>query len=99
MARHRDPTVNLLERTARRLIAARTPRADAVREITAITDDPTVLGLAAGRALGRWEVIPLFHSLGQDVAALLIRAGADREVVERTAETTAHRLRTYLRRD
>ena len=98
MATQRDLTITTIERTARRLISDHAATKEAVAELHLISRDPTLLGVAAGRALGRWEAIPLFNSLGQEIAALLLRAGADSETVRTTAEATARRLRIYLRR-
>ena len=98
MAYRRDPTITTLERAARRLIAAKTPPQVAVEELAQISRDPKVLGMAAGRALGRWEAVPLFYSLGREVSDLLLRAGADEDVMASAAEDTARRLRIYLRR-
>jgi hypothetical protein len=53
-----------LERTARRLIADKTPQVEAVSELQRPCPDPVLLGAAAGRALARWEVLPLDNTLG-----------------------------------
>lgn len=98
MATQRNRTITTIERTARRLIEDGADSSKAVLELQLISPDPQLLGIAAGRALGRWEAGALFHPLGREIAALLIRAGADAETMESTAEDTARRLRTYLRR-
>lgn len=46
-----------------------------------------LLGLAAGRARGRWSAIPLFQSIEQEVAELLLEPGADRDVYTMTASS------------
>ena len=91
-------TITAIERTARMAIAQATPAADAIQRVTRISADPVLLGIAAGHALGRSTANPLFHSAGDEVAALLVRAGADEEVLRATAEETAQRLRRYLSR-
>lgn len=98
MATSRNQTITTLERTARRLLTERTPGSAAVDELHRISPDPRMLGEAAGRALGRWEAIPMFNPLGRQVAALLVSAGGDTETMESTADVTARKLRTYLNR-
>ena len=87
-----------LEDVARRAIGNRSPTENAVAELRGISADPLLLGVAAGRARGRWTAIPLFDSMGQEVADLLLEAGADPDVVARTAASVERRLRRHVRR-
>ena len=91
--------VAALEEVARRAVRNRIPSEQAVAEVRRISEDPVLLGLAAGRASGRWTAIPLFHSVGQEVAELLVEAGADRDVYTMTASSVERRLRRHVRRD
>ena len=90
--------VATLEEIARRAVRHQTPTERAVDELRRVTDDPVLLGVAAGRARGRWTAIPLFHSIGQEVADLLIEAGADADVTAMTAESVERKLRRFARR-
>ncbi len=90
--------VATLEEVARRAIRNATPTTQAVAELHRITSDPVLLGVAAGRASGRWTAIPLFHSIGQEVSDLLVAAGADTDVCAMTASSIERRLRRHLRR-
>jgi hypothetical protein len=83
---------------ARELIVDNTPTEEAIAQLLSVSSDPVKLGIAAGRALGRWEALPLFNATDEQVAALLIGAGADGEVIQATAEDTARRLRQYMNR-
>ena len=98
MVSRRDPRIAQLERLARRLVAEKVASEQAVAALHGISPDPVLLGMAAGRALGNWEVNALHNPLGQEAAALLARAGADRETTTKAAEDTARRLRLYLQR-
>ncbi|WP_459975932.1 hypothetical protein [Nocardioides pyridinolyticus] len=91
--------VATLEEVARRAVRNGTPPEQAVTEVRRITDDPVLLGLAAGRAKGRWSAIPLFQSIRQEVAELLIEAGADQDVYTMTASSVERRLRRHVGRD
>jgi hypothetical protein len=95
---HELRLVARLEETARRAIRCQHPAERAVGALRAISEDPVLLGVAAGRARGRWHAIPLFHSSGLEIAALLTRAGADTEVLAMTAATVERRLRRHVRR-
>lgn len=90
--------VATLEEVARRAVRNGTPTKQAVAEVRRITDDPVLLGLAAGRARGG-STIPLFQSIGQEVAELLVEAGADRDVCTMTASSVERRLRRHLGRE
>ena len=89
--------VAALEETARRAIRNATPTEQAVIDLRRVSSDPILLGIAAGRASGRWA-IPLFHSMAKDVADLLIAAGADGDVFTMTASSVERRLRRHVRR-
>jgi hypothetical protein len=78
---------------ARRAIRNGTPTHQAIAEVRRVSDAPVLLGVAAGRASGRWTAIPLLHSIGQEVAELLIEAGADRDVCTMRASSVERRLR------
>lgn len=95
---HEKRQVATLEEVARRAVRVGTPIEQAVAELRRVSSDPVLLGVAAGRASGRWTAIPLFHSIGQDVAELLIAAGADRDVFAMTASSVERRLRRHVRR-
>ncbi|WP_156391292.1 MULTISPECIES: hypothetical protein [unclassified Nocardioides] len=94
----RDRTVAKLERAARQLVADNTPAEEATAQLLLVSSDPIALGIAAGRALGRWETLPLFNPEDQQVAALLGNAGADKDTLQTSAEDTARRLRKYMKR-
>lgn len=91
--------VTTLEEVARRAVRNATPTDQAIAELQRITTDPVLLGVAAGRASGRWTAIPLFHSIGAEVADLLVAAGADTDVYTLTASSVERRLRRHVRRD
>ena len=93
----RNRTVANLERTARQLVADNTPAEEARAQVLLVSSDPIALGIAAGRALGRWETLPLFNPADQEVAALLGNAGADNDTLHATADDTARRLRRYMK--
>jgi hypothetical protein len=90
--------VATLEEVARRAVHNGTPTEQAVAELRRISPNPLLLGVAAGRARGRWMTIPLFHSIGQEVAELLLTAGADPDVFAMTASSVERRLRRHVRR-
>ena len=91
--------VATLEEVARRAVRNGTPVEQAISDVRRISADPVLLGVAAGRASGRWTAIPLFHSIGCEVADLLVRAGADTDVYAMTATSVEKRLRKHVRRD
>ncbi|MBB6627518.1 hypothetical protein H5V45_09300 [Nocardioides sp. KIGAM211] len=97
MAFRRDATVANLMRTARQLVADKTAREDALLRVAQISTDPAELGIAAGRSLGRWQALPFFNQWDEEAAQLLVRAGADKEVMQATADETVRRLRKYMR--
>ncbi len=90
--------VATLEEVARRAVHNGTPTEQALPELQRISTNPTLLGVAAGRARGRWTAIPLFHSIGHEVAELLLAAGADPDVFAMTASSVERRLRRHVRR-
>lgn len=90
--------VGALEQVARRAIHNATPIEQALVELRRISADPVLLGVAAGRARGRWTAIPLFHSIGKEVADLLVAAGADPDVFAMTAKSVERRQRRHVRR-
>ncbi len=90
--------VATLEEVARRAIHNGTPIERAVAELQRVSTDPILLGVAAGRASGRWTAIPLFHSIGEEVADLLVKAGADSDVFAMTASSVERKLRRQIRR-
>lgn len=90
--------VATLEEVARRAIRNKTPTQQAVAALQRVSADPVLLGVAAGRASGRWTAIPLFHSIGQEVARLLVEAGADTQVCAMTASSVERKLRRQMRR-
>ncbi|GAW54798.1 hypothetical protein [Nocardioides sp. PD653] len=94
MADENDITLARLDGTARRHLDEHTPRDQAITALQAITSDPTLLGFAAGRALGAHRHNPVSSWQGAAVAELLIDAGADPDVTETRAAETAARL-TY----
>ncbi|MFT3873585.1 MAG: hypothetical protein QM714_13225 [Nocardioides sp.] len=98
MTSRRDPAITKLEKVARHLVERDVADDVAVAELALVSRDPKVLGMAAGRSLGRWEVLPLYCPHGHGVFRLLLRAGADAEVAKVAAEDTVRRLRIYLRR-
>ncbi len=87
-----------LEEIARRAIRSAIPIDEAVVELRRISADPVLLGVAAGRASGRWRAIPLFESVGKAIADLLVAAGADTDVLTMTATSVERRLRRHVRR-
>jgi hypothetical protein len=98
MTSQRDRRLAALERATRKLIVDNTPTEEAIAQLLLVSPNPVELGVAAGRARGRWEALPLFNPLDELVAALLVDAGADKDVLRDTAEETARRLRKYMGR-
>ena len=95
---HQKRQVATLEEVARRAVRNGTCPERAVAELRRVSTDPVLLGVAAGRASGRGTAIPLVHSIGQEVADLLARAGADTDVLAMTASSVERRLRRHVRR-
>lgn len=87
-----------LEEVARRAVRSGVPSERAIGDIRRVSSDPVLLGVAAGRARGRWTAIPLFNSIGEEVADLLVKAGADRDVFALTASSIERRLRRHVHR-
>ncbi|GAA4123168.1 hypothetical protein GCM10022215_29550 [Nocardioides fonticola] len=63
--------------TARRHAIDKTPDDVAIAELHAISRVPSVLGRAAGVALGGWQHDPITHPWSPRIGALLEAAGAD----------------------
>lgn len=95
---HERRQVVALEEFARRAIRNSMPTEQAVVDLRRISADPVLLGIAAGRASGRWAAIPLFHAIAKEAAELLVAAGADTDVSSMTASSVERRLRRQLRR-
>lgn len=95
---HEKRQVAALEEMARRAVRNGTPVSQAVIDLRRISADPALLGVAAGRASGRWTAIPLFRSIGKEITDLLAAAGADPDVTAMTASSVERRLRRRLRR-
>ncbi len=95
---HEKRQVAVLEEVARRAVRNRMSTERAVSELRRVSTDPVLLGVAAGRASGRWAAIPLFHSIGQEIAELLVEAGADSDVYGMTASSVERKLRRQIRR-
>ena len=79
------------------LVADNTPVEEATAQLLLVSSDPIALGIAAGRALGRWETLPLFNPTDQEIATLLSIAGADNDTLQAAADDTARRLRKYMK--
>lgn len=79
-----------LDGTARRLLREKADRETCVAELHAISTDATILGTAAGTALGGWRCGS--HD-GDPVARMLTAAGADTDVRDEVAAATERRLR------
>lgn len=92
MAREEDITVARLDGTARRMLRERVTRDRAVDELQSITRDPRLLGRAAGTALAAWEYDNVKGYQGDEVAELLLAAGADAAVMALASEATRRRL-------
>lgn len=90
--RPEDPAITRarLDGTAHRLLRENADEATAVAELRALTTDATLLGTAAGTALGGWQCGT--HD-GDRVAALLTAAGGDEDVRDRVAAETVQRVR------
>jgi hypothetical protein len=89
-----------LNGAAHRLLRQQADRETCIHELHNITADPTLLGIAAGTALGAWQHWQAGNHIGYDgdrVARMLEAAGADlsvrdqvaAEVVERVADGRA----------
>jgi len=93
MARHNPDAVGItlarLDGAARRLLHAKADRDTCIAELHAISDDPMLLGQAAGTALGAW--LHGNHD-GDRVANMLTAAGGDETVRERLAVEVETRL-------
>lgn len=92
MADSPDMLVARLLGTARRHAIDGTPDADAVAELQAISRIPSVLGRAAGSALGGWQHNPATHPWEPRIGALLEAAGADHEARDAEAAVVLARL-------
>ena len=69
LGQQRRQVATTLEEVARRAVRNGTPTAQAVADLHRISADPVLLGVAAGRARGRWAAIPLFHSIGEEIGS------------------------------
>lgn len=91
MLAHERRQVATLEAVARRAVRNGTPSERAVADLRRVSADPVLLGVAAGRASGRWTAI-----IGREVAELLVEVGADADVLAMTASSVERRLRRNL---
>lgn len=101
MAHPDDLTVARLDGTARNLLHRGADRDTCIAELHAVTTDPVLLGLAAGRALGSWRRWQEGFNSGHDgdrVARMLTAAGADPETRDQVAAETKARLDVDTRR-
>lgn len=80
--------------TARRHATENTPDDVAIAELHAITRIPSVLGRAAGVALGGWQHDPITHPWSPRIGALLEAAGADHAARDAEAAVVLARLST-----
>lgn len=92
MADSPDMLVARLLGTARRHVIDDTPEPDAVAELLAITRVPSVLGQAAGCALGAWQHDPAIHPWEPRIGRLLEAAGADPTARDTEAAVVRERL-------
>lgn len=93
MADSPDMLVARLLGTARRHAIDGTPDAGAIAELQAITPVPSVLGRAAGSALGAWQHAPDTRPWEPRIGALLESAGADHDARDAEAAIVLARLR------
>lgn len=101
MARPEDLITAQLDGAARNLLHRAADRDTCIAELHAITTDPTLLGHAAGRALGSWRRWQEGSNSGHDgdrVARMLTAAGADPAVLDQVAAETKARLDVDARR-
>lgn len=90
-----------LDGEARRLLREHADVDTCLADLHAITRDPTILGHAAGAALGSWHRWQEGFSDGQDgdrVARMLTHAGADETIRDQVAAATKARLDIDARR-